>query len=78
MIEHARSLPSHWDLGADVVVARFGAADPQAEAHIMASHPIGRMGTSAEVASAVLWLCSAGGGFVVGHALSVDGGYVAG
>ena len=26
MIEHARSLPAHWDLEADVVVAGFGAA----------------------------------------------------
>jgi hypothetical protein len=26
MIEHTRSLPTHWDLEADVVVAGFGAA----------------------------------------------------
>jgi hypothetical protein len=26
MIEHTRSLPIHWDLEADVVVAGFGAA----------------------------------------------------
>jgi NAD(P)-dependent dehydrogenase (short-subunit alcohol dehydrogenase family) len=60
------------------MIARFAEADPRAVGQVMASHPIGRMGTPAEVASAVLWLCSAGGGFVVGHALAVDGGYVAG
>ncbi len=58
--------------------SRFARSDPQLKDQIMASHPIGRVGKPAEVASAVLWLCSEGGGFVVGHALSVDGGYVAG
>jgi len=37
-------------------------------------HPIGRAGTPVEVASAVLWLCSDGAGFVTGHALPIDGG----
>ncbi len=36
--------------------------------------PIGRAGTPAEIASAVLWLCSPGASYVVGHALTVDGG----
>ena len=37
-------------------------------------HPMGRVGTPDEVASAVLWLCSEGAGFVTGHALAIDGG----
>jgi len=41
----------------------------------MAKHvPIGRAGRPEEIASVVLWLCSPGASYVVGHALTVDGG----
>ena len=39
--------------------------------------PIGRLGRGAEIAAAVLWLCSPGASFVHGVALAVDGGYTA-
>ena len=36
-----------------------------------------RFGTTGEIASAVLWLCSDDASFTTGHALAVDGGYLA-
>lgn len=40
--------------------------------------PIGRLGTPEEVGEAVAWLCSSRASFMIGHALSVDGGTGAG
>jgi len=40
--------------------------------------PLGRLGTADEVAAAALFLCSAAGAFMSGHALAIDGGIVAG
>ena len=39
--------------------------------------PLGRFGRPEEIAEAALWLCSDASSFVVGHALAVDGGYLA-
>lgn len=39
--------------------------------------PVGRIGQPNEVAESILWLCSDEASFVTGHALAVDGGYVA-
>jgi len=47
------------------------------EEAITALHPLGRLGTSAEVADTVVWLCSDASSFVTGQAIAVDGGYVA-
>jgi len=38
---------------------------------------IGRFGTVDEIAKAALWLCSDESSFTMGHALAVDGGYLA-
>ena len=38
---------------------------------------LGRFGRPDEIAEAVLWLCSDAASFTVGHALAVDGGYLA-
>ena len=48
--------------------------DEQAYAEIAADVPIGRAGRPEEIASTVLWLCSPAASYVVGHALTVDGG----
>ncbi|HRP33224.1 MAG TPA: glucose 1-dehydrogenase [Agriterribacter sp.] len=37
--------------------------------------PQGRMGNAEEIASTVLWLCSDGAGFMIGQAVTPDGGY---
>jgi len=41
---------------------------------LKAWHPMGRLGSPHEVASAVLWLCSDGAGFVTGQSIVIDGG----
>jgi NAD(P)-dependent dehydrogenase (short-subunit alcohol dehydrogenase family) len=59
----------------DTQIARdVVSGDEQAYADIAKSVPIGRAGTPEEIASVVLWLCSPGASYVVGHALTVDGG----
>lgn len=42
-----------------------------------AGHPIGRVGQPSEIASAVIYLCSVGAGFITGHSLALDGGMMA-
>jgi NAD(P)-dependent dehydrogenase (short-subunit alcohol dehydrogenase family) len=51
------------------------AREPDAMNAIMKDQPIGRLGRPEEIAAAVIWLCSPGASFVIGHALVVDGGY---
>jgi NAD(P)-dependent dehydrogenase (short-subunit alcohol dehydrogenase family) len=59
------------------MVAEMLAKQPDAMKEIMKQQPIGRLGRADEIASAVLWLCSDGASFVLGHALAVDGGFTA-
>jgi NAD(P)-dependent dehydrogenase (short-subunit alcohol dehydrogenase family) len=48
--------------------------DEQVYAEAARSVPIGRAGRPEEIASVVLWLCSPGASYVVGHGLTADGG----
>jgi NAD(P)-dependent dehydrogenase (short-subunit alcohol dehydrogenase family) len=59
----------------DTQIARdVVSGNEQAYAEIAKNVPIARAGRPEEIASAVLWLCSPGASYVVGHALTVDGG----
>jgi len=59
------------------MVERLLQAHPEVETMVTNMQPIGRVGMPEEVAQAVLWLCSDEASFVTGHALAVDGGFVA-
>jgi NAD(P)-dependent dehydrogenase (short-subunit alcohol dehydrogenase family) len=49
----------------------------QMENFLFSNQPIGRWGKADEIANAVLWLSSPGASLMLGHALSVDGGWTA-
>jgi NAD(P)-dependent dehydrogenase (short-subunit alcohol dehydrogenase family) len=50
---------------------------PQLAEAVTNMEPVGRLGKPEEIAEAVVWLCSDAASFVTGHAMSVDGGWVA-
>lgn len=56
---------------------RLMAREPGRREMYMAMQPVGRFGTPDEIAETVVWLCSDAASFVTGHAMPVDGGYVA-
>jgi NAD(P)-dependent dehydrogenase (short-subunit alcohol dehydrogenase family) len=59
------------------MVDRMTGKDKVAEKQFENMEPVGRMGQPEEVAEAVTWLCSGSSSFVTGHAMAVDGGWVA-
>jgi NAD(P)-dependent dehydrogenase (short-subunit alcohol dehydrogenase family) len=56
---------------------RFTGKEPQRLAALAAEQPMGRLGTTVEVAEAAVWLCSPASAYVTGQALAVDGGWTA-
>jgi NAD(P)-dependent dehydrogenase (short-subunit alcohol dehydrogenase family) len=54
------------------------AENPEAEADMISTIPLGRIGHKEETAEAVLWLASDASSFCVGHALALDGGQTVG
>ncbi|MES5261685.1 SDR family oxidoreductase [Priestia megaterium] len=57
------------------MVEKMLATESDAMAELMKAVPIGRLAKAEEVASVVLWLCSSSASYVIGQAISVDGGY---
>jgi NAD(P)-dependent dehydrogenase (short-subunit alcohol dehydrogenase family) len=51
--------------------------DKNAKQDLILKHPIGRLGTSEEVAALVVWLCSEKASFATGGYYPIDGGYLA-
>lgn len=49
--------------------------EPETMNAVIAEIPAARLGRSEEIASAVLWLCSPGAGFMTGQAIALDGGF---
>src|SRR4051794_19869690 len=56
------------------MMQRFTGGTDEGRAKVISEEPVGRMGKSEEIAAAVLWLCSESAGFVIGHAMVMDGG----
>jgi len=59
------------------MVDRFTGKKKEVEKQFENMEPIGRMGQPEEVAEAAIWLCSDAASFVTGHAMAVDGGWIA-
>jgi NAD(P)-dependent dehydrogenase (short-subunit alcohol dehydrogenase family) len=54
----------------------FGA--PPVHKYVLSCHPMGRFGKTAEIAEAVVWMCSDKASFMTGQSLVLDGGFLAG
>ena len=67
-------------LAPGVIATEFAAPiteNPDAARTRLAKTPLGRFGSPAEVAGAVVWLASPGGAFVSGQTIVIDGGTLA-
>ncbi|MFT5245252.1 MAG: NAD(P)-dependent dehydrogenase (short-subunit alcohol dehydrogenase family), partial [Psychroserpens sp.] len=59
------------------MIDRLTGNDKEAIEQFTNLEPVGRFGQPEEIANAVIWMCSDGASFVTGHAMAVDGGFVA-
>jgi NAD(P)-dependent dehydrogenase (short-subunit alcohol dehydrogenase family) len=51
---------------------------PAVQKYIISCHPVGRLARPAEIAEAVVWMCSDRASFMTGQSLVLDGGFLAG
>jgi NAD(P)-dependent dehydrogenase (short-subunit alcohol dehydrogenase family) len=51
---------------------------PGVQKYVLSCHPIGRLGRPAEIAEAVVWMCSDRASFMTGQSVVLDGGFLAG
>ena len=58
------------DMSADAL------ADPKVGPKVRATIPLGRVGTPAEIAAPILFLCTEHAGFITGEVFNVNGGAV--
>jgi len=56
------------------MMQRFTGGTPQGRQLVANGEPVGRPAAPEEIAAAVVWLCSDAAGFVIGHAMVIDGG----
>ena len=61
-----------------ILTDRLAAAGAQAQAAAAAAVPLGRLGTTDDVAAAAVWLASPESAFITGTTLTIDGGRLAG
>lgn len=59
------------------MLAGFVGGDEDALEGMGKMSPIGRLGTPAEIAESIVWLCTDASSFVTGAAVTVDGGVMA-
>ncbi|GHB73849.1 short chain dehydrogenase [Streptomyces viridiviolaceus] len=59
------------------MAAEFSGGTDEGRAAMVALEPMGRLGNPEEIADVVLWLGSDAASFVTGHAVAVDGGWLA-
>jgi NAD(P)-dependent dehydrogenase (short-subunit alcohol dehydrogenase family) len=59
------------------MIDRLTGEKEEVEKKFIGLEPMARMGKPEEIANTVVWMCSDEASFVTGHAMAVDGGFVA-